>query len=172
MEAEALQTTANGQETPAFVTGHAVEDMWFVLHQARRRKDTELVKRAVEVIRWMLELGWDKKKGGILLAIDVKGGTPWLPHAEKKLWWPHGETLYALLLAHELTRESWCMEWYWKVHDWSFEHFTDRENGEWHQRLDNDGRVITELIALPVKDPFHLPRNVMLALDVLNRLAS
>ena len=152
--------------------GHGVESMWFVLHQARRRKDSQLVKRATEVIRWMLEFGWDKEKGGLPHCLDADGGKCWWPHPEKKLWWPHGEALYALLLAHELTREPWCMEWYWKVHDWSFEHFPDRENGEWHQKLDKDGRVITEVVALPVKDPFHLPRNVMLALDVLGRLAA
>ncbi len=152
--------------------GHSVESMWFVLHQARRRNDSQLIKRAAEVIRWMLEFGWDKEKGGIPHCLDADGGKCWWPHPEKKLWWPHGEALYALLIAHELTREPWCMEWYWKVHDWSFEHFPDRENGEWHQKLDKDGRVITEVVALPVKDPFHLPRNVMLALDVLNRLAT
>ena len=33
--------------------------------------------------------------------------------------------------------------------------------------LDRQGRPITELIALPVKDPFHLPRAAMLIPDVL-----
>ena len=35
--------------------------------------------------------------------------------------------------------------------------------GEWRQRLDRAGQPVTELIALPVKDPFHLPRAALLA---------
>lgn len=148
--------------------GHAIESMWFVIHQARRRKDTNLILRATEIIRLSLERGWDAEMGGIFLAIDAGGGKPWWPHAEKKLWWPHVEALYALLLAHELTGESWCMDWYWKVHQWSFQHFPDRKNGEWHQKLDRDGNVIDEVIALPVKDPFHLPRSIILILESLS----
>lgn len=164
----------NGKEVDSppgrvVVPGHGIESMWFVLHQARRRKDPDLVRRAVEVIHWMLDLGWDPIHGGLFLGVDAAGDAPWWKHAEKKLWWPHGEALYALLLAHELTGEAWCMEWYWKIHEWSFAHFPDREHGEWHQKLDRQGRVIDEVVALPVKDPFHLPRNLILGLDVLNR---
>ncbi len=153
------------------VPGHAIESMWFVLHQARRRKDGELIRRATEVIRWTLDRGWDEERGGLFLGMDANGGPPWWKHAEKKLWWPHTETLYALLLSHELTGEEWCLDWYWKIHEWAFAHFPDREHGEWHQKLDRQGRVIDELIALPVKDPFHLPRSLILASDVLQRLS-
>src|ERR1051326_1072254 len=38
-------------------SGHAIESMWFVIHQARRRKDTKLMQQAFEVIRWMLPFG-------------------------------------------------------------------------------------------------------------------
>lgn len=152
------------------IPGHSIESMWFVMHQARRRKDPALARRATEMVRWILTIGWDEEFGGIFLGIDAAGGKPWWPHAEKKLWWVHGETLYALLLAHELTGEAWCMEWYKKVHDWTFQFFPDHEHGEWHQRLDREGRLSTEVVALPVKDPFHLPRNLILGLDVLSRL--
>jgi len=79
------------------------------------------------------------------------------------MWWPHTEALCALLLAHRLTAERWCMEWYWRVHDWSFAHFPMPEAGEWRQRLDrqgghNRGRRATG------ERPFHLPRAVMLKL--------
>lgn len=45
--------------------------------EARRRQDQPLIPRAVEVICWMLERGWDAKKGGLFLGIDTNGGTPW-----------------------------------------------------------------------------------------------
>jgi len=147
--------------------GHAIESMWFVLHLARRRNDRNMIRTAVEVIRRHLERGWDPEYGGIFLGIDADGGEPFPANWDKKVWWPHTESLYALLLAHRLTGEDWCLEWYQKVHDWAFEHFAMPDTGEWRQRLDRSGNPITELIALPVKDPFHLPRAAILIVELL-----
>ena len=47
-----------------------------------------------------------------------------------------------------------------------------REMNEWRQRLDRKGNPTTELIALPVKDPFHLPRAVILILQLLGSSTS
>ena len=167
---EELDTPAGRCSNP----GHAIECMWFVMHQARRRKDPALLKRAVEVIHWMLEFGWDQTHGGIPHCRDAKTptGPCWWPNPETKPWWVAGETLYATLLAYELTGEKWCLDWYWKMHEWAFAHYPDRANGEWHQRLDHAGKVLTKIIVLPVKDPFHLPRNVIGMLAVLKRLKS
>lgn len=147
--------------------GHAIESMWFNLHCARRRNDREAINRAAEVIHWHVEAGWDPQFGGLFLGIDADGGPPFLSNAEKKIWWPHTEALYALLLAYRLTGEPWCLEWYERIHDWSFRHFPLSPGGEWFQRLDREGNPIQDLIALPVKDPFHLPRAVLLILQLL-----
>ena len=147
--------------------GHAIESMWFNLHCARRRNDADAIRRAAEVIRRHVEAGWDPQFGGLFLGIDAEGGPPFLPNSDKKIWWPHTEALYALLLAFRLTGESWCLEWYGRVHDWSFRHFPMAPNAEWFQRLDREGNPVQDLIALPVKDPFHLPRAVLLILDLL-----
>jgi N-acylglucosamine 2-epimerase len=147
--------------------GHAIESMWFVLHWALSRGEKDVAARAVEAIRWHLEKGWDPEYGGLFLSIDREGGEPFQKHSEKKMWWPHCEALYATLLANELTGEKWCRDWYERLHEWSFGHFPMSDTGEWRQRLDRQGQPTTELIALPVKDPFHLPRAVMLILALL-----
>jgi len=147
--------------------GHAIESMWFVLHWALRRQEKAVIAKAIEVIRWHLEKGWDRQYGGLFLGIDAEGGEPFQAHSEKKLWWPHTEALYALLLAFHLSGESWCAEWYHRVHEWSFAHFPMPDVGEWRQRLDRRGRPVTDVVALPVKDPFHLPRAVILILGLL-----
>jgi N-acylglucosamine 2-epimerase len=158
--------TRDWQELPppegtAVMPGHAIEAMWFVLHVARRRGDTALIREAADAIRRHLEAGWDNEYGGILLGIDADGGTPAIRNWEKKAWWPHTEALYALLLARQLTGESRCEEWYRRVHDWAFAHYP-APGGEWRQRLTREGRPTTEVIGLPVKDPFHLPRAAIL----------
>ena len=147
--------------------GHAIESMWFVLHVARHRGDQDLIERAAEVIRWHLEYGWDDEFGGLFLSRDIKGGEPLLPHSQKKLWWPHVEALYATLLAYELTGLDWCLAWYKKVADWSWAHFPMPNCGEWYQKLTREGKPSSEVIALPVKDPFHLPRGAILIVQLM-----
>ena len=148
--------------------GHAMESMWFQMHRALARKnDRKTILAAAEVLRWHLERGWDKEYGGIFLGVDAEGHPPFLPNSEMKLWWPHTEALYALLLAHELTGEKWCEQWFDRVYEWSFAHFLMSDVGEWRQRLDRSGKPATTLVALPVKDPFHLPRALILSLELL-----
>jgi N-acylglucosamine 2-epimerase len=153
-------------EGTAVMPGHAIESMWFVLHVARRRGDRELVARASEAIRWHLEAGWDPEYGGIFLGIDAEGREPSVRNWEKKAWWPHTEALYALLLSYQLTGEQWCLEWYEEVHKWAFAHYPV-PSGEWRQRLTREGHPTDEVIGLPVKDPFHLPRAAILITQLL-----
>ena len=131
------------------------------------------MREAVRLIRRHCDVGWDREFGGLLLAVDADGRAEvgW-KFADTKLWWPHTEALYALLLANELSREPWCLEWYRRVHDYAFSHYPDRAHGEWRQKLDRHGQPITDVVALPVKDPFHLPRALMLCLESLNRVTS
>ena len=68
--------------------------------------------------------------------------------------------------------QAWCLEWYERLHAWSFKFFPMPGTGEWRQRLDRQGNPVTEVIALPVKDPFHLPRAVILILQLLGQRPS
>jgi N-acylglucosamine 2-epimerase len=156
-----------GPEGTFIMPGHAIESMWFVMRRAMARGDRKAVRAAAEVMRWHLESGWDPEYGGIFLGTDAEGHPPFLPNSETKLWWPHTEALYGLLLAHELTGEDWSKRWFEKVYEWSFAHFLMPEVGEWRQRLDRTGKPITSVVALPVKDPFHLPRALILSLELL-----
>lgn len=153
------------------VPGHAIESMWFMIHIFQREGRQEEIRRAVEAIKWHVELGWDEQYGGIVLARDAEGGEPWWKFGDSKLWWPHTETLYALLLAYEVSGEDWCLDWYRRVHDYAFSHYPVPHHGEWTQKLDRHGRKFTETVALPVKDPFHLPRGLIYCIQLLHRLA-
>jgi N-acylglucosamine 2-epimerase len=166
----------DGREFPpprgtAVIPGHAVESMWFQMHIARDRGDTETLDRACEAIHRHLEIGWDKQFGGLFYAVDAEGRAEvgW-PYAETKLWWPHTEALYATLLAYEHCRQPWCLEWHEKIREWSYAHFPVSQHGEWYQKLDRQGQPFTDVVALPVKDPFHLPRALMLCIECLDRI--
>ena len=153
------------------VPGHVIEDMWFQIHIARDRGDIRRINEAVRLTKRHIELGWDEPHGGIILAIDADGGPEvgW-KFADTKLWWPQTEAMYALLLAYEHCRQDWCLDWYDQVHTYAFSHYPVVEHGEWRQKLSRDGSPITNTVALPVKDPFHLPRALLYCIDVLSRL--
>ena len=166
---DALLDTPQGRSV---VPGHAIESMWFMMHIFRRAGNAAHVRQAVEAIRWHLEFGWDEEYGGIYHARDAAGGAAWWRFADAKLWWPHTEALYALLLAHKETGAPWCLDWYERVHDYAFSHYPVATHGEWTQRLDRFGNKMADTVALPVKDPFHLPRALILGIEVLGQLAS
>ena len=147
--------------------GHAIESMWFLLHIFGDRRERSRADQAVECLRWHLEKGWDARYGGMFQTLDADG-KPTEPDAEKCLW-PHNEALVALLMAYEHSREPWCLEWFDKVHQWTFAHFRVPECGEWREKVQRDGRAPAE--AERVHTAFHLPRSLMLCLESLERLS-
>jgi N-acylglucosamine 2-epimerase len=151
--------------------GHAIESMWFQMHIARACGSNGILDRAVAAIRRHLEIGWDERYGGLFLAVDADGreAVAWR-YPDSKLWWPHTEALYATLLAYEHCREPWCLEWHERIRTYSYDHYPVAEHGEWTQKLDRYGRPFTDVVALPVKDPFHLPRALIYCIEVLERL--
>jgi N-acylglucosamine 2-epimerase len=156
------------------VPGHAIEDMWFQLHLFKTTGWKDAPRDlSLRLIRRHLELGWDPVHGGLLLAIDRDGckEVGW-QFADAKLWWPHTEALYALLLAWRETGNAWFYSWYEKIWLLCLERYADWANGEWRQKLNRDLTPMTGVVALPVKDPFHLPRALILQIELLERAAA
>ena len=77
-----------------------------------------------------------------------------------------------MLLAYEVTQQPWCVQWYNRVHDYSFSNYPVAEHGEWTQKLDRFGKPFQQAVALPVKDPFHLPRALIYCIGSLKRIAA
>ncbi|HWL54623.1 MAG TPA: AGE family epimerase/isomerase [Chthoniobacteraceae bacterium] len=155
----------------AVVPGHVIEDLWFQVH-VRRLLGEAPDARTDEMFRLLLrhlDLGWDREHGGgLLLAVDADGNEPvgW-NFADTKLWWPHTEALYSALLGWQHGGAPVFLDWYEKVWGYCLRHYVDWEHGEWRQKLNRDGTPITDVVALPVKDPFHLPRSLILQIEAL-----
>lgn len=147
--------------------GHAIESAWMLLEVAQRWNDPALRETAVQIIRRSLELGWDQQYGGIRYMLNIDR-TPAHPlECDLKLWWPHGEALYALLLAWSMTGDPTLQQWYDKVHRYAFEHFPDGEHGEWYGYLNRDGSPVWTAKANGWKGFFHLPRVFLRAYQLL-----
>ena len=138
--------------------GHAIETAWFVMTEAKRRNDSALLQKALQVLDWSLDLGWDTKYGGILYFVDIEGKQPVQYEWDMKLFWPHNEAIYATLLAYSLTREKKYETWFEKILGWSMKRFPDRKYGEWIGYLHRDGSVSHDLKGNMWKGAFHVPR--------------
>ena len=138
--------------------GHAIECAWFVMHEGAVRGDKKLIQLGAQILDWMWARGWDEEYGGIFYFRDVLGKPVQEYWHDMKFWWPHNEAIIATLLAWKLTGDPKYARWHQLVHDWSFQHFTDPELGEWYGYLHRDGRVSQPAKGNLYKGPFHLPR--------------
>lgn len=137
---------ANGDilDNPAGRTinpGHSIENSWFLMNYANLTKNASLLEKALNILRWSLELGWDKEYGGIYYFRDVYGRPCEQLEHDMKLWWVHDEALIATLLAYNLTEDAYYAEWYERVHSYVFSHFPDRECEEWYAYLHRDSTL-------------------------------
>jgi len=152
--------------------GHVIESMWFIMDIAERRQDKKLMRLAVDRTIRSLSYGWDEKHGGIFYFMDVKNFPPQQLEWDQKLWWVHVETLIALLKGYQHTGDSRCLEWFNKVHEYTWAHFPDAENGEWFGYLNRQGEVLLPLKGGKWKGCFHVPRALFQCSKILAKLAN
>ncbi len=139
--------------------GHAIEGAWFILREAmHRNNDQELITLGCTMLDYMWERGWDKEYGGILYFRDVYGKPVQEYWQDMKFWWPHNEVIIATLMAYLLTGNEKYARWHKMVHDYAYDKFHDKVNGEWYGYLHRDGSIAQTAKGNLFKGPFHLPR--------------
>ncbi|MET9020451.1 AGE family epimerase/isomerase [Actinopolymorpha sp. NPDC004070] len=171
--------------------GHALECLWFLLHAA------DSVRGVADVLgtgstggdrAWIpeaalhaLRIGWDDEHGGLFRYADRDGGEPrgqslddsyevlvrdtW----DTKLWWPHAEALYAtrLLAVRFPAYAPELLGWYERLRSYTYGTFPAGRGKEWVQIRTRDGTPLDRTVALPVKDPFHIARALLLQAELL-----
>ncbi len=153
-----------------FHPGHSIESAWMIMEEALDRNDDGLLNTALDILIASLEHGWDAEYGGIRYLRNIDG-TPCHPlEADLKLWWPHCEALYALLLGWACTGRDDLEKWYGKVHEYTFLHFPDPEFGEWFGYLNRDGSRVWTAKANGWKGFFHIPRALYRCWQLLDNL--
>lgn len=151
--------------------GHSCENAWFLMNEAAQSGDKELLGKALNILDWALERGWDNEHGGILYFVDVDGYPCEQLEWDMKLWWVHNEALIGTLMAYGLTGDEKYRNWFEKIHEYSFSHFPDHEYGEWYGYLHRDGTVSHTQKGSMWKGPFHLPRCLMIVESLLTNIA-
>ena len=160
--------------------GHALESMWFCVEEGLKRGDRFAVDRAIEIVDWMYERGYDEECGGIFSFADLSGGEPpqtdW--HRETslswrdKVWWVHSEALYALALAATESARQDMFQRFLDLDEWCWRHFYDAEHGEWYPELYRDGTPKLTDKGTMWKAAYHLPRALMKLHLLFRRVAA
>jgi N-acylglucosamine 2-epimerase len=162
--------------------GHALEGLWMLLTVAQHERRADWLARAQAAVRYALERGWDEERGGLLHYVDRDGGVPrgqpgksqyekavrdtW----DAKLWWIHSEALFTTALTYQLTGDEATRGWFERVWEYAFRVFPHPNPavGEWIQIRDRRGAPLERVVALPVKDPYHIARNLIQVLELFS----
>lgn len=152
--------------------GHAIESTWFLMDLGKRLNRPQLIDKAVEIALAEVEYGWDKQYGGIFYFMDRLGKPRHELEFDQKLWWVHIETLISMLKGYQLTGNQQCLEWFNRIHDYTWSHFTDPDYPEWYGYLNRQGEVLLPLKGGKWKGCFHVPRGQMNCWLMLEEIAN
>jgi len=150
--------------------GHAIETSWFLMVEARRNGDSALMSKALEILEWSIERGWDQEYGGLYSFLDLDGRQPAQIEWDMKYFWPHNEAAIATLMAYSVTGDRRWERWFETLHEYSFAHFPDRVHGEWFGYLHRDGSVANTVKGNHYKVCFHIPRFMLTVIGLLDSL--
>ncbi len=166
--------------------GHSLEDMWFQW-EAADILGLDTYRQAIgQIALKTMEKGWDSEYGGLYHFVPCDGLDTAYETGEladepqmklvlddfgSKLWWVHSEALYTNLLLYFHTGDESFLAWFERVFDYTFRTFPNpnEEIREWIQIRTRDGQPQDKVVALPVKDPYHIIRNVLLIIELLER---
>ena len=164
--------------------GHTLEDLWFQWEAADLLKQNRHRDRISKIAVKTLELGWDAEFGGIYHFVPCDGIETEYQAGEmaeeaqmklvlddwgSKLWWVHSEAIYTSLLLYLKTENEAFFQWFQKIFDYTFRTFPnpDPTVREWIQIRTREGLPQDKVVALPVKDPYHIIRNVLMCIELL-----
>uniref|UniRef100_UPI00321680E2 AGE family epimerase/isomerase n=1 Tax=uncultured Draconibacterium sp. TaxID=1573823 RepID=UPI00321680E2 len=164
---ETLSDTFDGR---VLNPGHAIEAMWFIMDLGVRLNRPELIRKANDIAIQMVEYGWDKEFGGIYYFMDRKGHPVQQLEWDQKLWWVHIETLITMLKGYQLTGSGKSLEWFHKIHNYTWSHFKDEQYPEWYGYLNRRGEVLLPLKGGKWKGCFHVPRGLFQCWQTLEKI--
>ena len=150
--------------------GHAIEACWFLMDVGRRNNDMQLINKATKIALQMIELGWDQEHSGIFYFLDRKGHPMEQLEWDQKLWWVHLESLVAMIKGYAFSGNEECLQWFEKLHEYSWNKFHDPEFGEWFGYLKRDGTRLNDAKGGKWKGCFHVPRALLQCIQTLDIL--
>ncbi len=149
--------------------GHSLEAMWFIMDLGVKLKREDIIDKAVKISLSTIEYGWDKRYGGIFYFMDLKGFPPQQLEWDQKLWWVHLESIITMLKGYQLTGNKTSLDWFNRLHEYTWSHFKDNQHPEWFGYLNRQGEVLLNLKGGKWKGCFHVPRALYQCWQILEK---
>ncbi|TLF60137.1 N-acylglucosamine 2-epimerase [Nonomuraea sp. KC401] len=154
--------------------GHALEGIWMALEAGEALGESGDVGDLLAGVPALCAAGWDDEHGGLFRYVGVSGRPAGGPYEDlvrrtwsTKLWWVHTEAAYTTLLAAERYGDREAARWFDRIWDYTIGTFPGGADGEeWIQIRNRAGEPLDEVVALPVKDPYHIARNLMQIIEL------
>ena len=110
-----------GNEYEQFVyAAHAIEVMWMVMYEARRRHDSDLFERAANLFRRHCEVARDRVYGGLLRSLSNVDQNSW---SLDKTLFPHQEAINGTMCLIEERGDPWAIEFFLELNRYMHEKF-------------------------------------------------
>lgn len=148
-----------------FSYGHDIEGSWLLYEAGEVLGDRGLLEEIEAVSLRMTDAALEglDQDGGLMNEGDASGIIDTDKH-----WWPQAEALVGLINARYISKDLKYMGYAEKVWDFTQQKIIDREQGEWHWRVNKSGEIIrSEDKAGPWKCPYHNGRAM---LELIERL--
>lgn len=150
--------------------GHDIECAWFILDEAEYFGEEKWKTLAKNVFDDAIANGWDTEYEGIKYFVDYLGKPVEAYEHDMKLWWPHNEAVIASLKLYKEYGEEKYLQWFERVTDYAFKHFSDPTYGEWFGYLRRDGKPTEPPCKGHMyKGPFHVLRMLAKCIEVLSK---
>ena len=149
------------------VTGHALEALWMVMHEAVRRKDRRLFDTAAKRLKRHMEVFWDDVYGGLMSGLQDVEKNKW---NTAKPRWLQEEVLIGTLFVINHTGDQWAKDWFSRTYTYLLDRFAfpSRKQGLFWI-VAGDRKVTCEQNTAYI-DIFHGPRHLMINLLMLESM--
>ncbi len=143
--------------------GHAIETLWMVMDEAKRRDDNKLFQKTLGLFKQHVTLAQDNVYGGFFRSLDKVDN-----HIFKlnKVLWLQEEILIGTLFLVENTGDEWAYKCFSDTYKYVIEKFTRKGYKFWI----HEGDRKMENIRMNRVEHYHHPRHLMLNLLALNRM--
>jgi mannose/cellobiose epimerase-like protein (N-acyl-D-glucosamine 2-epimerase family) len=160
-------TPLRGQHDDRVNYGHDLENISFLIEActAMGIPFAPLMNLFRTLFEQTARYGFDRRRGGFY----ASGFLQMRADSLRKIWWIQAEALLAIMHLFLKTRDALYWHYFLRTLSWILGHQLDHGCGEWHQRIERDGKPSGDK-AGPWKTPYHTGRAVFSCLDMLNDL--
>lgn len=150
-------------------TGHCIETLWMVLHEAMRLKNEKLFASAAERFRRHVDVAWDDVYDGVFRNLQNVDKNVW---TLDKVLWAQEEVLIGSLLVFEQTGADWAREMFDRTYNYVRATFSLKKYGSPVWMYAGNRKVEFEEFKTRPKriENYHHPRHLMLNLLSIERM--